>query len=135
MTFTLSWLSYFTDLQGSQTPIPGWCGFWELSYFTDLQGSQTLQLIFFVISCLVTLLIYKVLKHVVSPNNEGVKLSYFTDLQGSQTSNFGYHRTQHTGICVNQYSIIHCDWSITCILSHNFLVISCDSIIINCTFW
>ena len=34
-------LSYFTDLQGSQTfgivIVPGY----ELSYFTDLQGSQT----------------------------------------------------------------------------------------------
>ena len=84
-----------------------------LSYFTDLQGSQTYEKIW----------------------SGEIKLSYFTDLQGSQTSNFGYHRTQHTGICVNQYSIIHCDWSITCILSHDFLVISCDSIIINCTFW
>ena len=90
-------------------PLP----FSGLSYFTDLQGSQTAEIV----------------------TRQSIELSYFTDLQGSQTSNFGYHRTQHTGICVNQYSIIHCDWSITCILSHDFLVISCDSIIINCTFW
>ena len=106
-------LSYFTDLQGSQTKMGVDEENTSLSYFTDLQGSQTI--------CTIYISLYL--------------LSYFTDLQGSQTSNFGYHRTQHTGICVNQYSIIHCDWSITCILSHNFLVISCDSIIINCTFW
>ena len=84
-----------------------------LSYFTNLQGSQTIG----------------VAVAALGP------LSYFTNLQGSQTSNFSYHRTQHIGICVNQYSIMHCDRSIMCTLSHDFLVISCDSIIINCTFW
>ena len=34
-------LSYFTDLQGSQTVSSGMINVFELSYFTDLQGSQT----------------------------------------------------------------------------------------------
>ena len=34
-------LSYFTDLQGSQTPPIGEEYYDKLSYFTDLQGSQT----------------------------------------------------------------------------------------------
>ena len=34
-------LSYFTDLQGSQTVIPNRFLIFMLSYFTDLQGSQT----------------------------------------------------------------------------------------------
>ena len=128
-------LSYFTDLQGSQTLLRNRKLTYSLSYFTDLQGSQTR-----VISLLnpVRLSYFTDLQgsQTSSPAHINFKtLSYFTDLQGSQTSNFGYHRTRHTGICVNQYSIIHCDWSITCILSHDFLVISCDSIIINCIFW
>ena len=57
------WLSYFTDLQGSQTPLIRPSVSAELSYFTDLQGSQT------------------------RPKTEQrfMRLSYFTDLQGSQT--------------------------------------------------
>ena len=35
------WLSYFTDLQGSQTGISTRTMRYKLSYFTDLQGSQT----------------------------------------------------------------------------------------------
>ena len=55
-------LSYFTDLQGSQTSffavdVKAW-----LSYFTDLQGSQTKRKWFVILMGLVTLLIYKVLK-------------------------------------------------------------------------
>ena len=34
-------LSYFTDLQGSQTPMILILSSSLLSYFTDLQGSQT----------------------------------------------------------------------------------------------
>ena len=58
-------LSYFTDLQGSQTQIFHINYFGVLSYFTDLQGSQT------------------------NYGNHFIcyKLSYFTDLQGSQTNN------------------------------------------------
>ena len=56
-------LSYFTDLQGSQTNSDGSRVDKGLSYFTDLQGSQTFQLLWFLF----------------------LKLSYFTDLQGSQT--------------------------------------------------
>ena len=55
-------LSYFTDLQGSQTR-RGYSRFRnELSYFTDLQGSQTYPSSISLNKCLVTLLIYKVLK-------------------------------------------------------------------------
>ena len=56
-------LSYFTDLQGSQTGNVIKNKSIKLSYFTDLQGSQTS-------------------KHHFSI---GLLLSYFTDLQGSQT--------------------------------------------------
>ena len=56
-------LSYFTDLQGSQTYSRCVCNDYILSYFTDLQGSQT---------SLLLLLRTRL-------------LSYFTDLQGSQT--------------------------------------------------
>ena len=71
-------LSYFTDLQGSQTRSSSRCFTASLSYFTDLQGSQTVD----------------------ASTGSLISLSYFTDLQGSQTSNFSYHRTQHTGVCV-----------------------------------
>ena len=55
-------LSYFTDLQGSQTVNDYHsCGY-PLSYFTDLQGSQTMALHVACSVRLVTLLIYKVLK-------------------------------------------------------------------------
>ena len=56
-------LSYFTDLQGSQTLASDISQKFLLSYFTDLQGSQTGE----------------------NGNNSFVVLSYFTDLQGSQT--------------------------------------------------
>ena len=36
-------LSYFTDLQGSQTDAEHLDGISALSYFTDLQGSQTIK--------------------------------------------------------------------------------------------
>ena len=55
-------LSYFTDLQGSQTFRLTFFPFLQLSYFTDLQGSQTLNLSSNFLKSLVTLLIYKVLK-------------------------------------------------------------------------
>ena len=56
-------LSYFTDLQGSQTSANRCCFIVKLSYFTDLQGSQTNY--------------YRIYWKSM--------LSYFTDLQGSQT--------------------------------------------------
>ena len=59
----LTRLSYFTDLQGSQTSPFSLLDEIMLSYFTDLQGSQTHLRI----------------------ENYMLKLSYFTDLQGSQT--------------------------------------------------
>ena len=55
-------LSYFTDLQGSQTTLQDVKLGLKLSYFTDLQGSQTLLYMNCAHLCLVTLLIYKVLK-------------------------------------------------------------------------
>ena len=55
-------LSYFTDLQGSQTICPAVPRVCSLSYFTDLQGSQTPSRLLSASACLVTLLIYKVLK-------------------------------------------------------------------------
>ena len=55
-------LSYFTDLQGSQTARLTNLFLIMLSYFTDLQGSQTPPLYFCADLRLVTLLIYKVLK-------------------------------------------------------------------------
>ena len=55
-------LSYFTDLQGSQTNQTTHLQLYTLSYFTDLQGSQTKALQLIILSGLVTLLIYKVLK-------------------------------------------------------------------------
>ena len=58
-------LSYFTDLQGSQTLSALWFPLSRLSYFTDLQGSQTIRDITDTVSGLVTLLIYKVLKQLV----------------------------------------------------------------------
>ena len=57
------WLSYFTDLQGSQTEEVASEICDQLSYFTDLQGSQTIK----------------------RKNRCWSMLSYFTDLQGSQT--------------------------------------------------
>ena len=55
-------LSYFTDLQGSQTNKMHAIMSNMLSYFTDLQGSQTLSSSSSNHLGLVTLLIYKVLK-------------------------------------------------------------------------
>ena len=55
-------LSYFIDLQGSQTHSLTFKRISLLSYFIDLQGSQTTSLALYVALCLVTLLIYKVLK-------------------------------------------------------------------------
>ena len=55
-------LSYFTDLQGSQTIRYILLSQMKLSYFTDLQGSQTSFAGFIAPIGLVTLLIYKVLK-------------------------------------------------------------------------
>ena len=101
-------LSYFTDLQGSQTSVLSTLWTFSLSYFTDLQGSQTILVTMYSIIYLVTLLIYKVLKQgawsdfcnwdlvtlliykvLKQPCNTdyaAALLSYFTDLQGSQTS-------------------------------------------------
>ena len=58
-------LSYFTDLQGSQTPTVASDTDSLLSYFTDLQGSQTIPCRMNIKKGLVTLLIYKVLKHLL----------------------------------------------------------------------
>ena len=55
-------LSYFTDLQGSQTASGLADKISSLSYFTDLQGSQTCTQRLLDWQRLVTLLIYKVLK-------------------------------------------------------------------------
>ena len=62
MSSNILLLSYFTDLQGSQTfRASAWhCSL--LSYFTDLQGSQTDLAEVLAAPSLVTLLIYKVLK-------------------------------------------------------------------------
>ena len=60
----LKLLSYFTDLQGSQTAILYDIYSYMLSYFTDLQGSQTSNSLMERWNSLVTLLIYKVLKPV-----------------------------------------------------------------------
>ena len=79
-------LSYFTDLQGSQTTATICSANYLLSYFTDLQGSQTIQERYAIRLGLVTLLIYKVLKPRLLPWHEEQELSYFTDLQGSQTT-------------------------------------------------
>ena len=54
--------SYFTDLQGSQTDAKEIFHYGKFSYFTDLQGSQTVVAFRCSFFCLVTLLIYKVLK-------------------------------------------------------------------------
>ena len=59
-------LSYFTDLQGSQTLLHYQMHRYQLSYFTDLQGSQTKSSSSKNGICLVTLLIYKVLKRLVA---------------------------------------------------------------------
>ena len=58
-------LSYFTDLQGSQTSANAYRTSPRLSYFTDLQGSQTGKPDVGSYISLVTLLIYKVLKLIV----------------------------------------------------------------------
>ena len=58
-------LSYFIDLQGSQTRQSFSCALYRLSYFIDLQGSQTSYCCDVSSSSLVTLLIYKVLKQVI----------------------------------------------------------------------
>ena len=63
--------SYFTDLQGSQTGLEVLKNEVKFSYFTDLQGSQTRKRNRLLFICLVTLLIYKVLKrdrHLVETN-------------------------------------------------------------------
>ena len=44
LDFLIVELSYFTDLQGSQTKAPKVCWMSTLSYFTDLQGSQTVKI-------------------------------------------------------------------------------------------
>ena len=54
--------SYFTNLQGSQTPCDRHPQRYQFSYFTNLQGSQTPPLLIAKLLGLVTLLIYKVLK-------------------------------------------------------------------------
>ena len=59
-------LSYFTDLQGSQTDSTSIYARSLLSYFTDLQGSQTRRDKRSTSNGLVTLLIYKVLKQTPS---------------------------------------------------------------------
>ena len=57
-------LSYFTNLQGSQTLQQKHRTIYQLSYFTNLQGSQTGKPDVGSYISLVTLLIYKVLKQV-----------------------------------------------------------------------
>ena len=63
LRITSQQLSYFTDLQGSQTGNAESSLRTLLSYFTDLQGSQTVSSMASQVYRLVTLLIYKVLKH------------------------------------------------------------------------
>ena len=87
LTFTLSWLSYFTDLQGSQTRIIIRSRNFKLSYFTDLQGSQTLESFIRAERSLSYFTDLQGSQTLVLNLNGVRQLSYFTDLQGSQTCN------------------------------------------------
>ena len=69
-------LSYFTDLQGSQTQEELAKQLGLLSYFTDLQGSQTCSYSGEKLRSLVTLLIYKVLKPQILVITEPSILAY-----------------------------------------------------------